>query len=98
MKVPGAQVSPHEIRVAKTRPQASTKNVAAKRAGNRKSQAPPGGLRPMAWRIDDGARLLSISRSTVYSLARGGKLKLIRVAGRTLIPHSEVVRVARKGA
>jgi hypothetical protein len=33
MKVPAAQVSPHEIRVAKTGLQVSTKNVAAKRAG-----------------------------------------------------------------
>jgi excisionase family DNA binding protein len=52
----------------------------------------------MAWRVNDAARLLSISRSTIYSLVRDGKLKLIRVSGRTLIPDFEVGRLANEGS
>jgi excisionase family DNA binding protein len=75
-------------------------NRAARRAkkSGRRSKAPAADERPMAWRIDDGARLLSLSRSTIYALARDGRLRLIRIAGRTLIPDSEVVRLAAEGA
>jgi excisionase family DNA binding protein len=41
---------------------------------------------------------LNISRSSVYALAAAGKLKLIRVAGRRLIPDSEVLRLAQEGS
>jgi hypothetical protein len=75
-----------------------SENVAAARAGDRRSQAPPPLPRPVAWTVNDGARLLSISRATVYLLARTGKLKLIRVAGRTLIPDSEILRLGSEGA
>jgi hypothetical protein len=31
-------------------------------------------------------------------LARAGKLKLVRVAGRTLVPDAEILRLAAEGA
>ena len=67
------------------------------RAVDRRPQATAALPRPVAWTVNDGARLLSISRATVYTLARARKLKLIRVAGRTLIPDSEVLRLANEG-
>jgi excisionase family DNA binding protein len=39
----------------------------------------------VAWRINDAARKLSVSRSTLYALANKGKLKVIKIAGRTLV-------------
>jgi excisionase family DNA binding protein len=54
--------------------------------------------RPDCWRINDAAKKLSVSRSTLYSLASEGKLKLVKVAGRSLIPDAEIRRLANGGA
>jgi excisionase family DNA binding protein len=47
----------------------------------------------LAWPIPEGARRMGISRTTVYKLAGEGKLRLIKIAGRTLIPDAEIVRL-----
>lgn len=46
-----------------------------------------------AWPINEGAYRMGIHRVTVYKLAAEGKLRLIKIAGRTLIPDSEIVRL-----
>jgi excisionase family DNA binding protein len=51
----------------------------------------------LAWPIPEGARRMGISRTTVYKIAGEGKLRLIKIAGRTLIPDSEVVRITTEG-
>ena len=51
----------------------------------------------LAWSIKDGARRLSIGRSTVYKLAHSGQLRLIKIAGRRLIPNEEILRLVRGG-
>jgi excisionase family DNA binding protein len=84
MSLPAEQVSPHELTLGKRRA--------------RRSQATPSLPRPVAWTVNDGARLLNVSRSTLYVLARARKLRLIRVAGRTLIPDSEIARLGSDGA
>jgi excisionase family DNA binding protein len=55
-------------------------------------------VRPDCWRINDAAKKLSVSRSTLYSLASEGKLKLVKIAGRSLIPDAEIHRLANGGA
>jgi excisionase family DNA binding protein len=52
-----------------------------------------GGLQPVAHTVANACHLLSISRSTLYLLASRGKLRLVKVAGRTLIPASEIARL-----
>jgi excisionase family DNA binding protein len=47
----------------------------------------------LAWSIRDGALRIGISRSTIYKLATEGKLRLVKVAGRTLIPDTEILRL-----
>ena len=54
-------------------------------------------LERLAWSIKDGARKLSIGRSTVYKLAYSGQLRLIKIAGRRLIPNEEILRLVRGG-
>ena len=46
-----------------------------------------------AWPINEGAHRMGVGRVTVYKLAAEGKLRLIKIAGRTLIPDSEIVRL-----
>jgi excisionase family DNA binding protein len=84
MSLPVEHASPHELTLGKRRA--------------RQSQATSSLPRPVAWTVNDGARLLNVSRSTVYALARARKLRLIRLAGRTLIPDSEIARLGADGA
>ena len=39
-----------------------------------------------AFRINEAAALLGISRSTIYKLAAEGQVRLVKIAGRTLVP------------
>jgi excisionase family DNA binding protein len=43
--------------------------------------APP----PLAYRINDACQVLGVGRTSLYTLVKEGRLKAIRVAGRTLI-------------
>jgi excisionase family DNA binding protein len=48
---------------------------------------------PRAYRINDAAVMLSLSRSSIYELLKTGQLRAIKLAGRTLIPASEIQRL-----
>ncbi len=52
---------------------------------------------PKARRVLDACRAVGISRSTLYRLAAEGKIKLIRIGGRTLVPEAELDRLANEG-
>lgn len=52
----------------------------------------------MAYRITDACHALGISRTTLYKLIRSGELRMIKVAGRSLIPRSELERLVRPGS
>ena len=47
----------------------------------------------LAYRVDEACHALGIGRTSLYSLVKTGDLKLIRVAGRSLIPRSELERL-----
>jgi len=44
----------------------------------------------------EAARLIGIGYATLYRWIKAGKITPIRIAGRTLIPKSEVVRLKNK--
>lgn len=46
-----------------------------------------------AYRVDDACYGLGISRTTFYELVKAGELKTIKLAGRTLVPRSELERL-----
>jgi excisionase family DNA binding protein len=48
---------------------------------------------PKARRLDDASRVSGLSRSYFYKLERLGKIKLVRVGGRTLMPEAELNRL-----
>jgi excisionase family DNA binding protein len=52
---------------------------------------------PKARRIPDACRALGVCRSTLYKLAAQNKIKLVRIAGRTVVPESEIDRLASEG-
>lgn len=49
------------------------------------------------WSVPDAALFWGISARTAWRLIDSGKVKSIRIAGRVLIPDSEVQRVAKEG-
>ena len=51
-------------------------------------------LDPKARRIKDACTALGVGKSTLYKLASEGKLRMVRIAGRTLVPESEIDRLA----
>lgn len=53
---------------------------------------------PLAYRINDTCRILSIGRSTLYGLIGKKKLKPIVIGGRTLIPKAEIERLIAEGS
>jgi excisionase family DNA binding protein len=52
---------------------------------------------PKARRVPDACRAIGISRATLYHLAKQGKVRLVRVGGRTLVPELELDRLANQG-
>ena len=51
-----------------------------------------------AYRIPDFCWRYGISRSTTYALAKSGRLRLIKVNGRTLVLHEDAEALLRAGA
>lgn len=47
----------------------------------------------LAYHINEAAYALSISRSSIYNMFREGRLKSVKIAGRTLIARSEIERL-----
>lgn len=47
----------------------------------------------LAFSITETTRALGVCRATVWNLAKRGHLKVKRVAGRTLVPASEIARL-----
>jgi excisionase family DNA binding protein len=50
-------------------------------------------LEPMALSVAEAARVLRVSRTTLYRLAWRGMIRFVKLGGRTLIPMSEVRRL-----
>jgi excisionase family DNA binding protein len=49
----------------------------------------------LAYRINEACQCLGIGRTSLYELVKSGDLKLIKIAGRTLVPRSEIERLIR---
>ena len=47
-------------------------------------------ISPFALQIDDAAKFSGLCRATLYNLAKQGKLRINRVAGRSLILRSDL--------
>jgi excisionase family DNA binding protein len=50
-------------------------------------------LEPLALSVAEAARVLRVSRTTVYRLAWCGKIRVVKVGGRTIVPMSEIRRL-----
>lgn len=50
-------------------------------------------MEPLALSINDTAKVLSLGRTSVYALIRGGRLETIKLGRRTLIKAASVRRI-----
>lgn len=50
-------------------------------------------VHPLAHRVEDACRMIGVGRTSLYRLISQGKLRTIRIAGRTLVSHREVERL-----
>lgn len=62
-------------------------------AERKAAREPKPALTPIAYRPGDAARVLGVSRSTIYQMMADGKLEARHLGGATLIAHAELVRV-----
>jgi hypothetical protein len=51
-----------------------------------------------ARRVRDACRAIGISKSTLYKLASKGMVRLVHIGGRTVVPETEINRLASEGA
>jgi excisionase family DNA binding protein len=56
------------------------------------------GSPPKARRVLDACQALGISRASLYRLHQAGKIRFVKIGGRTLVPEGELDRVASEGA
>lgn len=50
----------------------------------------------LAYTVDEACRQLSIGRTSLYQMAKRNELRLIKIAGRTLVPRSELDRLTTR--
>ena len=50
---------------------------------------------PLAYRVKDFCRRVGVSRATFYKHTRLGKIRVVKIGGRTLVPAAEVERLLR---
>lgn len=62
-----------------------------------KRERPPPLAHALAYRIDEVAQMGGPGRTKTYQLASEGKLKLVRVAGRTLVDGDSLRALLRHG-
>lgn len=53
---------------------------------------------PIAYRIDDASHIVGVGRTSIYKLANEGKLRLIKVAGRTLVDAASLRSLIEQAA
>lgn len=47
----------------------------------------------LAFRIDEACHALGIGRTSLYELVKTGQIRIIKIAGRSLVPRSEIERL-----
>lgn len=50
---------------------------------------------PLSYRVKDAAKATGLSVSTLYNLRRDGKLVMVKVCGRTLVPRESLESLLR---
>lgn len=56
-------------------------------------RCPQNATPPLAVGVNDAARLLGVSRDTIYRLINSGKLKSVKLGGRRVVPIRELERL-----
>jgi excisionase family DNA binding protein len=52
---------------------------------------------PLAYQVKAFCKRIGISPSTFWKYVKAGKIRVIRIGGRTLVPYSEAMRLCSEG-
>jgi excisionase family DNA binding protein len=52
---------------------------------------------PKPRRVPEACRAIGISKAMLYKLAAQGKIRLVHIGGRTVVPETEIDRLASEG-
>jgi hypothetical protein len=52
---------------------------------------------PLCYQVPRFCQKVDISKSSFWKYVKLGKIRVVRIGGRTLIPHSEALRLATEG-
>lgn len=55
-------------------------------------------LMPLAFSIKDACNTLSLGKTTIFALIKEGRLRVVRIGGRTLIPADSLRALLEKDA
>ena len=64
---------------------------------NVKGGKSPGSDLPKARRVPEPCRAIGISKAMLYRLAGQGKVRLVHIGGRTVVPETEIDRLSSEG-
>ena len=56
-------------------------------------QIPTTQITPLTLRIEDACRAIGLGKTRLYSLIKEGKIRPVKIGGRTLIPRTELERL-----
>ena len=51
---------------------------------------------PMGLRINDAAKIVGVGRSSIYLMAARGEIKIIKIAGRSIVVRDSLERLFRE--
>lgn len=51
----------------------------------------------LAYRVSEACAALGVGRTSLYKLVKAGELRMIKIAGRSLVPRAELERLTRLG-
>lgn len=60
----------------------------------RKMGAEAAGMKPAAYSVNETCALLRISRAHFYNLVKRGEMRLVKLGNKSIVPASEIARVA----
>ena len=52
---------------------------------------------PLCYQVPRFCQKVEISQSTFWKYVKLNKIRVVRIGGRTLVPHAEAVRIASEG-
>ena len=95
MEIAMSDVSLAALEAAGKSQQSNATDILAMFAAPKKPRQQREPVERFAFKVADACEALGIGRTSLYELAKRGDIKLLKIAGRTVVPRSEMERLTR---